>query len=187
MTRYKTALSIIAIVFFLFIAFGSGDDKKSNGSSSNSDNASADSTQNSSEGKIEQKKIGDEISVDNFNYRVNWIKYKKTVGGEYSSQTADGIYLIIDLSLVNVDKEEHTLDNSLFKLTDESGKEYESSSDGTTALEMGGSKTLFLKQCNPNIQKEGLLCFEVPEKGTYDLHLSGGFWSGTTAVVKLTK
>jgi hypothetical protein len=187
MTKSKNILSALAILFFLFIAFGSGDDKQSTDSTSNNGNASTDSTQNSSEGKVEQKKIGDEISVDNFNYRVNWIKYKKNIGNEFSNQEADGIYLIVDLSLVNVDKEEHTLDNSLFKLTDESGKEYESSSDGTTALEMNGNKTLFLKQCNPNIQKEGLLCFEVPQKGTYNLHLSGGFWSGTTAIVSLSR
>ncbi len=180
MTTSKNIFSAIAIVFFLFIAFGSGDDKTSTNPSTDSNSASTDSAQN-----VEQKKIGDEISVGNFNYRVNWIKYRKTIGNEYSSQKADGIYLIIDLSLINTDKEEHTLDNSLFKLTDESGKEYESSDDGTTALEMQGNKTLFLKQCNPNIQKEGLLCFEVPSKDTYDLHLSGGFWNGTTAVVKL--
>lgn len=180
MTKYKNILSAIAISFFLFIAFGSGDDKQPN-------NSSTSSTDNSSEEKVEQKKIGDEISVGNFNYRVNWIKYKKVIGNEFSNQRADGIYLIIDLSLMNMDKEEHTLDNSLFKLTDENGKEFESSIDGTTALEMNGNQTLFLKQCNPNIQKEGVLCFEVPAKGIYDLHLSGGFWSGTTAVVKLTQ
>jgi hypothetical protein len=186
MSKSKNILSIVVILFFLFIAFGSGDDKNSNSSTQNSDNnTSTDSTQNSSDGKVEKKKIGDEINVANFNYRVNWIKYKKNIGNEFSNQKADGIYLIVDISLVNVDKEEHTLDNSLFKLTDDSGKEYESSSEGTTALEMNGEKTLFLKQCNPNIQKEGLLCFEVPEKGAYNLHLSGGFWSGTTAVVKL--
>lgn len=186
MTKYRNFFSTIAILFFLFIAFGSGDDKKSNNSSADN-NVSADSTQNSAEQKTEQKRIGDEISVGNFNYRVNSIKYRKSIGDEFSSQKADGIYLIINISLKNMDKEEHTLDNSLFKLTDESGKEYESSTEGTTALEMGGNQTLFFKQCNPNIQKEGLLCFEVPEKGTYDLHLSGGFWSGTTAVVKLTQ
>ena len=78
------------------------------------------------------------------------------------------------------------LDNSMFKLTDASGTEFESSTDATTALEMDGKETLFLKQCNPKIQKQGLLAFEVPEKGIYDLHLSGGFWTGKTAVVKLT-
>jgi hypothetical protein len=31
------------------------------------------------------------------------------------------------------------------------------------------------------------LIFEVPRKATYDLHLSGGFWSGETATVKLTE
>lgn len=49
-----------------------------------------------------------------------------------------------------------------------------------------GKETLFLKQCNPQITKSGLLIFEVPDKKAYDLHLSGGFWNGKTTVVKLT-
>ena len=51
---------------------------------------------------------------------------------------------------------------------------------------MSGKETLFFKQCNPHITKSGFLVFEVPEKKVYDLHLSGGFWNGKTAVVKLT-
>ena len=75
----------------------------------------------------------------------------------------------------------------MFKLTDQDDTEFESSTEGTTAFEMSGKQTLFLKQCNPKIQKRGYLIFEVPEKGIYDLHLSGRFWSGKEAVVKLTK
>ncbi len=51
--------------------------------------------------------------------------------------------------------------------------------------EMGGYKTLFLKQCNPKIKKSGLLIFEVPKDGIYNLHLSGGLWNDKTAIVKL--
>ena len=146
--------------------------------------------ENNSEANIENNKptyakIGDEISIEHFMYRVNGVRYAKSVGNEFMKQTADGIYLIIDLSLKNLDKEEHTIDNSMYKLTDENGTEFESSTDANTALEMDGKETLFLKQCNPKIQKKGLLVFEVPEKGIYDLHLSGGFWSGRTTVVKL--
>lgn len=130
-------------------------------------------------------KIGDQINVGNFSYVVNGIQYKKSIGDEMMNQVADGIYLIIDLTFRNNDTEEHTLDNSFFKLTDETGTEFSSSTDGESALEMSGKSTLFLKQCNPKISKRGFLVFEVPEKKVYDIHLSGGFWSGNTALVKL--
>jgi hypothetical protein len=131
------------------------------------------------------KKIGDQVEVGNFSYVVNQAEYLSELGGEFDRKKADGVFLLINVTFRNNDKDEHTLDNSLFKLTDDRGTEYESSTDGETALEMAGKETLFLKQCNPNITKSGLLVFEVPQKGTYDLHLSGGLWNGDEAVVKV--
>jgi hypothetical protein len=185
---WKIAWTVI-IAFFVIMSFND-DDKKAPISSTNETSQSE--TGITTESSVEHSestlaKIGDEISIENFSYRVNDVYFSRSLGNEFTTQTADGIYLIVDLSLKNMDKEEHTLDNSLFKLTDETGTEYESSNDGNTALEMSGQPTLFLKQCNPKIQKQGFLCFEVPNEGVYNLHLSGGFWSGKTAVVKLTK
>jgi len=58
----------------------------------------------------------------------------------------------------------------------------------SSAGEMSGGKTLFLKQYQPNIQTSGELIFEVPDKNqTYYLAVSGGFWSGKTANIKLAK
>jgi hypothetical protein len=129
--------------------------------------------------------IGDEISVKHFIYRVNGVKFTKSLRNEILTKRADGIYLIIGLSIFNRDKVPHTIDNSMFRLTDENGLQYESSGDATTALLMNGEETLFLTRCNPQIQKQGLLAFEVPRKGIYNLQLSGGSWTGETAVVRL--
>lgn len=148
--------------------------------------ARSSSSDNSSDDKPSYNKIGDQIEVGNFSYVVNSAKFAKTIGNEFIEETADGMFLLVNVTFRNNDNEEHTLDNSFFKLTDANGTEFESSTSGSTALELSGKKTLFLKQCNPHISKSGLLVFEVPEKGIYYLHLSGGFWSGKTAVVKLT-
>ncbi|MBN2881738.1 DUF4352 domain-containing protein [Candidatus Woesearchaeota archaeon] len=178
----KTWKIIVTIIIgIIFLASISNDDTPT--TSSSTENTTE---QTETEAQTSYAKIGDEISIDNFSYMVNGIRFVKTIGDEFTQQTADGIYLIVDISVKNMDKEEHMLDNSLFKLTDESGTEFESSTDATTALEMTGQETLFLKECPPRIQKQGLLVFEVPEEAVYDLHLSGGFWSGETAIVKLT-
>lgn len=129
--------------------------------------------------------IGELTEVGNFVYKVERNTFKKTIGDEYFGKTADGIYLLVTLSIKNISGESRTLDNSLFKLTDSNGIEYEPSTDGTTAFEMSGGNSLFLKQCQPKITTKGTLVFEVPEKGTYDLHLSGGFWEGSTAIVEI--
>lgn len=190
----------VTVVITLAVFANISNNKNSTNSSSSTESSSEQSSQNSTESsknsdeKAKESvntptyaKIGDEISIEHFIYKVNNVRYAKSLGNEFAKQTADGIYLIVDLSLKNMANEEHTLDNSLFKLTDATGTEFESSTEATTALEMDGKQTLFLKQCNPKIQKQGLLVFEVPEKSVYDLHLSGGFWTGKTAIVKLTE
>ena len=102
-------------------------------------------------------------------------------------ETADGIYLLVDLSLKNIDNESHMLDNSFFSITDLDGNKYEYSTNGSTALEMSGGKTLFLKQCQPNIATRGILIFEVPQKDKYYLHLVGSFWGTKSVRVLLSK
>ena len=131
--------------------------------------------------------IGDQVEVGHFSYIVNKARFAKSVGDSYSKETADGIFLIINLTFRNNDNEEHTLDNSLFKLTDEAGTEFSTSSNGEMVLETSGNKSLFLKECNPQITKSGFLIFEVPDVKDYYLHLSGGFWNGKTAIVTITK
>lgn len=71
---------------------------------------------------------------------------------------------------------------------DEEDTEYEPSTDGSTAIEMSGGETLFLKQCQPGISTNGILVFEVPDKErTYHLLVTGGFWSGKTENIVLKK
>lgn len=131
-------------------------------------------------------KIGDTVNVGNFDYRVDAITFSKTIGNDYFKKTADGIYLALKITIKNKDREAHTLDNSLFRLTDSNNFEYESSNDGTAAIEMAGLNSLFLKQCQPHIETSGILVFEVPSrKGGYHLKVSGGFWSGKTGDIIL--
>ena len=130
--------------------------------------------------------IGTEVQVGNFAYRVDDIAFKKSVGNEFVRETADGVFLIVYLSLVNIDNESHTLDGSMFSLTDMDGTKYEYSIDGSTALEMSGHETIFLKRCQPKIVTSGVLIFEVPQKKEYYLNLIGNFW-GTKSVRVLLK
>lgn len=150
--------------------------------------ASLSSAKSSKSSDVVSAKIGDQVEAGNFIYRVDSIKFRKHIGNQFSRETADGVYLLIGIRILNTDKEAHTLDNSLFKLTDSKGVEYESSQQASTAFEMSGGKTLFLKQCQPNIQTDGFLVFEVPsEQEVYHLKVSGGFWSGKTGDITLTK
>ena len=125
------------------------------------------------------------IQIGHFIYTINNVEFRKSVGNEFVSETADGIYMLVNLSIKNVSKETRTLDGSLFAVTDTDGIKYEYSVAASTALEMSGKKTLLMKECQPNITTKGILAFEVPQKGVFYLHLIGSFWGTETVRVLL--
>ena len=133
----------------------------------------------------EDQKLGKIIKVGNFAYTVDGFEFRKSIGDQYYSKTADGVYLLIAISITNNGNETKTIDNSLFNLTGVNGSKYEYSTDGSVALEMAGAKTLFLKQCQPGITTQGILIFEVPEQDSYYLHLTGGYLSNKSKKVLL--
>ena len=178
---FKKMLIVFGVIIIIIIIASTGNKETSPSASS------------TNQLKTEQKskesitaKIGDEITVGHFVYRVNNIQYKKTIGNEFASETADGVFLIINISIKNQSKETRTLDGSMFKLVDSDDIVFEHSNKGSTALMMVDMETLFLKECQPKIQTSGYLVFEVPNRtDKYLLQLSGGFWSGATASVVL--
>ena len=129
---------------------------------------------------------GDQIAVGHFIYVLGKPMFKKTLGNEWASQTADGLYMIIPTAVMNTSKETRTLDSSSFFVTDMEGYKYESSIEGETALEMSGQGSLFLKETQPKIWVKGFLVFEVPEQCSYYVHLAGNFW-GTSSTEVLIK
>mgnify|MGYP000950445234 CR=1 FL=1 len=129
--------------------------------------------------------VGKAIQIGHFVYTIQDVSFRKSVGDEFSEEIADGIYMLVNISIKNISKETRTLDGSLFAVTDKEGTKYEFSREASTALEMSGRKTLFLKDCQPNIATKGLLVFEVPQKGEYYLHLIGSFWGEESVRVLL--
>lgn len=141
--------------------------------------------QNKPENNEIESSIGKPIEIGHFIYTIKSVSFHKSVGNEFVEQTADGIYMLVNLSIKNISSETRTLDGSFFAVTDTNGIKYEFSTDASTALEMSGNKTLFLKECQPNITTKGTLVFEVPDKGEYYLHLIGSFWGTKTVKVLL--
>lgn len=149
----------------------------------NQDASAAQSTeQNTTE---EETGIGKSVEVGHFIYTVNGVQFRKTIGDEYFGETADGIFLLVNLTIQNISDQTRTLDNSCFSLTDKDGVKFEYSTTGEMALIGTGQKTLFLKDVQPKINTKGVLVFEVPERTEYYLHLAGNFWGTKSAKVLL--
>ncbi|EKT3967012.1 DUF4352 domain-containing protein [Flavobacterium psychrophilum] len=125
--------------------------------------------------------VGQSYNIGSLTYKVERVKFKKFIGGLYTLNKADGVFVIITLTVTNKSHKEINIDNSYFKLTDESGAEYGYSPDGTASLELSEfpGETFMGMSLNPNVAKKGKVVFEVPSKNkNYKLVFTDPF-SGT--------
>jgi hypothetical protein len=100
------------------------------------------------------------------NYRIDRIKFKKFVGGLLTLKRAHGEFLIVSVTVINKSKKQLIMDDSFFKLEDNSGAVYDYSPDAAAALELSDfpGVPFFGMTINPNIAKTGKAIFEVPSK-----------------------
>ena len=125
-------------------------------------------------------KIGESAHVGYTSYAVWKVFYKKRLSDNpYLNQAPDATYLFVDLTVRNDDKQARTI--APFKLIDENGSEYETSSK---AWAVDGSIGA-LDSLNPAVEKRGYIVFDVPRGKHYKLEISGGYWSSDKALVNL--
>ena len=138
-------------------------------------------------GRDEIFKLNQDVPVGHFSYKASDFKYRESVGSSFYRETADGLYLIVDMSIKNIDRESrYAVAQSCF-LTDEDGYKYEPNSDASIALAMQGYNTFSLSTINPGITSKGILVFEVPRKDDYYLFVPGGFGSNKYNPILLKK
>jgi hypothetical protein len=173
-SKMVTILLLIIIVF----SFSGCSDTTTNNPSANND-------------QVEQKqdyKVGDKFVVGYFNYFLQKVEQKSSVGNQFMSYKAGGVYEICYLSAVNGNNQPRYIDRNMFSVIDDQNRSYSVSSEATTAyvMEYNSQYDFFLKQANPGVQVDGLLVFDIPKdaKGL-KLEVSGGFGSSEKAYIKL--
>ncbi|ARF66650.1 hypothetical protein B7C51_00795 [Paenibacillus larvae subsp. pulvifaciens] len=135
-------------------------------------------------------KIGEPTTIGKFEVTVNGIKENKTIGeNEYMQKKTENQFLVVDVSVKNLDKDSRTVDTSMFKIIDGKGSEYSPLSDGDLYVNSSNNQ-MFLSKINPNIAKKSNVAFEIPE-GVTGLKLqveSGlGLKAGESATIDLGK
>lgn len=120
--------------------------------------------------------IGENIEIGYFEYNVLKFEYLKTVGNQIFKAEVDGIYLMIELKVINKTNIQHNLHNYMFRLSNVNNDYFEYSTKGLSTIAMSGIKCIeiFGKDFNPKIPSTVNLIFEVPEKDVYFLNLCGG-------------
>lgn len=126
-------------------------------------------------------KEGDIVNVGYTSYIIaqSWWSSRSS-DNSYINDKPDAMFLFVSLSIQNNDKEARSIPP--FKLIDEAGAEYETTSKGWAVKGVIGA----LDSLNPGVKKQGIILFDVPQNHKYKLKVSGGYWSGNSALITIS-
>ncbi len=138
-----------------------------------------------------EKVIDKSYKLGDLAYKVEKYRFKKYIGGLLTLKKADGVFLILSVTVTNESKQQVMIDDSNFKLKDAQGNIYDYSPDAAASIELSDfpGETFMGTTINPKISKTGKVVFEVPEKTNYDLIITmfTDDLEEKSAVIKLTK
>ncbi|MDG1603836.1 DUF4352 domain-containing protein [Bacillus paranthracis] len=111
-----------------------------------------------------KKELSKEGESSKVKIAVGSVESTDSVGGQYLSEKAQGIFKIVEVSITNNQKDAITVDANSFKLVDNQDREFKYSTQAQTAFDVGngGKSDFFLKQLNPGLTQTGKIIFDVP-------------------------
>jgi hypothetical protein len=190
--RHKIITGILILILIGIIgSLGSRDKKEKKQAEEKADFQEVAKTENPAEEKKEEEKIykmKEPVPVGNFIVAVLAIDENKNLSDGLIKREADGIYKIVGIMFTNKDKEAHSVDSTMFKLVDDKGRKFDSSSEGNMVMSMSssGKQDLFLKQVNPSVTASGVAVFDIPKDAQgLKLEVSGGIFSSEKKLIEL--
>ena len=127
--------------------------------------------------------IGDKVVSGDIAYTITNVQTSPTLSNEYSSTSADGIFVIVDMNLENVGKETITMTSNYVKLVDDQARIFESDTDSWMYID--NNDNVLLKQLQPGLQTKGRIVFDVPVGGAYGAMVTGSLWGGDEQLILL--
>ncbi len=184
---------VIIAVFIIAISSGGSDESKTT-NVENSKNGSVmtqeTEQQNNTEEKEEIYKIGDVVTVGDFEYTVLEVSDTKSLGSNpYLKKETENNYIVVKVTVKNIGSEAKTIYTDMFELKDDNDIAYES--DGTLGLYVNeGGDGFLLEELNPNISRTGYVVFETPItnlEAQFDLRVTGGVISAQQKIISLVQ
>lgn len=138
------------------------------------------------ENKEETTKIGAPLKVGDLVFTVNSANATKKLTSPLGDK--DGNWIVVTATVKNESKEAVMIDSSFFKLLAKDGSTYETDSDGLMYID--NNKNFFLEKINPNLSKQGMVLFAVPDGAKpqdFMLQVQTGVFGTETGKIALTK
>ena len=190
---YKRIWFIVLVGLFVIGGLQSvlGGGGNSSTSSSQATSTTTQTTTEASASSSEEQKeattysIGQEVPVGDVVYLVNSKEVTTNVGGEFG-KTANGVFLVLNVTVKNNGKEAITVTDDFFTLL-KGDVEYKS--DSTAGIYANQDANFFLTEVNPENSVTGNVVFDITEETANDpsiqLRVQTGFWGTETGVINL--
>lgn len=122
--------------------------------------------------------VGSPVRDGKFEFTVTKVVTgKKSVGGEYLSEKAQGSYTLVYVTVKNIGDEPQTMFSDNQKVQDASGKSYSSDTEAGIVIQ---DNEAWMQEINPGNALKGVIVFDMPagakatELELHDSALSGG-------------
>lgn len=128
------------------------------------------------------------IKVGDVEYVVNSKSTAKTVGNKHFGNTANGTYLIVNVTVKNTSKKPITVDSNYFKLLN---GDAEYSDDGSAGMYINENVKFFLSKVNPGSSITGNVAFDVSDdvvnSSDLQLQVQTGTWGTEKGTISLSE
>jgi hypothetical protein len=169
-------IGVVALVMFggcaaLIVAVGGGD-KAPAVAVADDGPASGDEVQEQPEKEVEPSRepepegeakvagIGSPARDGKFEFTVTRMEKRDRVGSDFLGKEAQGVFLLVHVTVKNIGNESESFMGAEQKLFDEQGREFDASSEA--AIYLDDSKSLYEK-INPGNSVDGVVLFDIPK------------------------
>ena len=132
--------------------------------------------------------MGQPLRVGDVEYVVNSRNVTDKVGGDFIGRKANGVYLIVNVTVKNLGDKSLRVSSDFFKLLKDD-KEYES--DGTAGIYVNEDSHFFLSKINPDGELTGNVVFHVTQELANDtnlkLQVQTGAWGTQKGLIGLNQ
>ncbi|QLH08558.1 DUF4352 domain-containing protein [Candidatus Nitrosotenuis sp. DW1] len=106
--------------------------------------------------------IGDRVSIDDNVYVINQIFTTPAIGSDYVNKMADGIFVVVEISIENGGDSATMVSPERFQIIDSQNRQYGWSSDYIYLSSMGLEPLPLLKELGPGLKTSGYVAFDIP-------------------------
>jgi hypothetical protein len=177
MVNRRTLLSSIGTVGTVAVA----------GCSSSSDNDTS-SDDEEEEPETITHQIGDTFTVGEgdraIEYTINSAETYETIGGEFTQEEPDGIFLVVQMELTNQGDESFSVSTAAYSALDSNGNSFDPDSGAGVYLDQDSrieAEAISFDQLNPGLSTDGALVFDVPEDEEMRLRIEPTGWLDDSA------